>query len=114
MLSHLRMVEEMNERRTLAMAQVTTAKQRIAFGSYLKKIQEKRDVAKNTNRRNVAVSQRCSKIEEEKSEMKIKSHIASVRKFHEKLVLREEILNYNQEVVKYENEKRLKRHMQNS
>lgn len=110
-LSHLRKVEEMNERRTLAMAQVTSAKQKVAVDRYLRAIQEKRELAKYANRRNEAVSQRCSQIEQERNESKIKSHIESVRKFHEKLVLREEILNYNQEVVKIENEKRHQRHL---
>lgn len=67
-------------------------------------------LAKNTNRYNLDVVQRHHDIEAMQQEHKMQQHLKSVRKFHEKLILRDELLSYTQDTIRQENEARLKRH----
>ena len=87
------------------------AKQKNSQEAYQKNLSQKVKMAKDTNSKMEAVAQRAKQHEEKTLEKKYNQFNKQVKKFHEKLVLRQENLDWQQYETQQQNEKRRQHHM---
>ena len=71
-------------------------------------------MAKDTNSRMDSAARRAREHYEEKMDRKYKEFSEQVKKYHEKLVMRQEELDYKQALTKWKNDERFQRHIENS
>jgi len=81
-------------------------KQKHSMQAYQKNLDQKRKVAKDTNSKMDSVARRAKQVQDTKLVQKQLQFSEQVKKFHEKLVIRKENLDWQQQQTKLANEKR--------
>lgn len=89
-------------------------KQANSMTAYQSNLNLKVQMAKDTNSRMDSVAKKAKEVFEKKMESKYQAFNEQIKKYHEKLVMRQEILDWQQYETKMANEKRFMHHLETS
>ena len=91
-----------------------TQKQKKSIKAYNRNLSQKVKAARETNKNMDSVAERARLHQEQKMEKKYEQFQEAVKKFHEKLLIRQENIDWKQYETKIANEKRYEHHLQTS
>ena len=82
--------------------------------AFKRNLSQKVQTAKETNSRMDEVARRAKEVEQRKMEKKYHQFSEQIKKYHEKLVIRKELLDWQQYQTKMANERRFTHHLETS